>query len=162
MDVLTAVDNKMSKNLFNTVFRFIYIDRRDDFTQHNVNAFFGAVTQFSERNMNSFRPGRGSFTLHVYLHWIKGSPKRFFKKQRVQKRARHLYEAFRARAMPLGHHIPFREKHINEFYAQTSVLSAEEIATVYHPPGIPVGAQKLAPIEVKKSKPPSTLPIIEE
>ncbi len=134
-DTLKAIDNKLSKNLFESVLRFVYLDRRDAFTKENVFAFFGAVTQFSERNMNAFRPSKDSFTIHEYLKRIKGSPKRFNKDKRIEKRAGHLWQALRHRSMPLGHHVTLGDRFIKEFVIKTSVLSAEEIATIFHPPG---------------------------
>ncbi len=162
-DTLKAIDNKLSKNLFESVLRFVYIDRRDAFTKENVLAFFGAVTQFSERNMNSFRPSKDSFTIHEYLKRIKGSPKRFNKEKRIEKRAGHLWQALRHRSIPLSHHATFKDRFINEFVLHTSVLSAEEIATVFHPPGAPITAtQRLEPVTTKRAGPPLTLPVLEE
>lgn len=155
-EIVKGIQNKMSKNLFETIFRVIYIDRRDAFTSNNVMAVFGAVTQFSERNMNSFQPAAGSFTITQKLKYITGSTKRFFKKDRLDGRKRRLWEAYKSRSFPAGH--PLVE---GDYVTQWSVLSAEELATIYHPPGAPIGTQTLTPIEMKKSGPPPSLPIID-
>lgn len=163
MDTLKAIDNKLSKNMFESVLRFVYVDRRDAFTKENIFAFFGAVTQFSERNMNSFRPSKDTFTINEYLRWIRGSPKKFNKERRIEKRARHLWDALRHRSVPLSHHASFKEKFIDEFVIQSNVLSSEEIATIFHPPGAPISAtQKMEPVTTKRAGPPLTLPILEE
>lgn len=155
-DALKAIDNKMSKNLFQTIFRFIYIDRKDSFTGKNVLAVFASVTQFSDRATNSFKPGDGSSIWTEKLPWVRNSPKWFFKKRRLDKRREKMYEAYKERVMPLGH------RAWGDLKLETSVLSSEEIATIFHPPGKPIGAQRLAPLETKKGGPPSTLPLIEE
>lgn len=162
-EMLKAIDNKLSKNLFESILRFVYIDRRDAFTRENPFAFFGAVTQFSDRNMNSLRPQGDTFTFAPKLRFLKSHRTLFRKKQRVAKRAKLLYKAYRERAMPISHHATFRERNIDEFILRTSVLSAEEIATIYHPPGKPIVAvQKMEPITTKRAGPPLTLPVLEE
>jgi len=45
---------------------------------------------------------------------------------------------------------------------KTSVLSAEELATVYHPPLATVTAAKLRVLETRKGEPPVNLPLVEE
>lgn len=161
-EIMKGVENKMSKNLFETVIRFIYIDRKDSFTNSNVAAVFGAITQFSERNMNSLSPSKGTTIFAEYLDFIKGDPKNFFKEQRLDGRRRNLYQAFREREMPLDDHVTPWDKHVKEFFVCTSVLSAEELATIFHPPGVPVTAtQKMAPVQAKKVGPPLTLPTFE-
>ncbi len=157
-DVAKAVENKISKNLFETIFRVVYIDKKDTFASDNAKAFFGAVTQFSDRNMNNFKPAPGSFTIPEKLKYLAASPNLFFKKRRMVNRKRALYKAYRERAFPAGHPlVP------GDYFTQSIVLSAEELATVFHPPGAPITAiQKTSPVQAKKVGPPLTLPTFDQ
>lgn len=155
-DIMKAVENKASKNLFESILRFIYIDNRNAFTGSNVSAVFSAITQFSDRNTNSLSPGSGTFALAEKLPYKKGLKKFFFKKKRLNKRKAMVWHAYINREMPQ------RELyHPIDFHLETSILSAEELATIFHPPGSMVGAQRIGSLPSKKTSPPLGLPVIE-
>ena len=147
-DILKAVDNKLSKLSFESLLRFIYIDKRDSFTGANVPAVMGALRQFSTQNLNALRPNMATLT-------VPRAVGRFFRKPRLLKRKRKLFQNYIKRDMPMVPKWPF------SLYLKTSVFSVEELATLYHPPITYVGAPNLEPLEAKKGSAPSNLPIVE-
>ena len=139
-DVLKAVENKISKLGFETAIRFIYIDRRDSFTQANVAAVNGAIKQWNTQDMNGFRSIRETATfvtsrLFTYESW--------FRKRRIFYRKRLIYDLYKLRWFP----------------PKFSILNTEELATVFHFPLVTVEAPLLRRVEAKKGEPPANLPI---
>jgi hypothetical protein len=147
-EILKAVENKISKLCFEMIWRFIYIDKKDSFVASNVAAIMGAMKQFSTQNLNSFRPNSGTITTP------KASGK-IFRKRKLLERKKKLFISYIKREMPLEPKIPF----VLNF--KTSILSIDELATLYHPPITSVGAPSLRHLEAKKGSAPSNLPISE-
>lgn len=145
-EVVKAISNKISKFGFETIIRFIYIDRRDSFTQANVSAVMGAFQQFRTQNLNSLKPDRKIMTLRT--GWL---PTIFSKyKQLVEfSRKRRLFEKYRTRKF--GKYNKVRQE-------KFSILNTEELATIYHFPAIMVEAPRLRKLEAKKGGPPEGLP----
>lgn len=146
-EVLKAIENKISKLSFETIWRFIYLDKKDSFTDSNVAAVMGATRQFSTQNLNSLRPNTKTLTVPKWVGKI-------FRKPRLLKRKKQLFQSYRKREMPLEPKIPF------VLHFKTSILSIEELATLYHPPITAVGAPSLEHLEAKKGSAPPNLPII--
>lgn len=146
-DFLKAVENKTSKPGFETILRFIYLDKKDSFTSSNISAVMGVVNQFRTQNFNSFRPNPETVTKprNVGL---------FFRKPRLLRRKKKLFRSYLNREMPLQPKRPFSLRF------KTCILSIEELATIYHPPITIVGAPSLKRLESKKGSAPSSLPII--
>ncbi len=147
-EILRAVENKVSKLSFDSIVRFIYIDKKDAFTSSNVAAVMGAMRQFSTQHLNAFRPNVGTLTVPRAIGL-------FFRKPRMLKRKKKLFKTYRERIMPV------EPRRIFALRLTTSVLSTEELATVFHPPITAVGAQRLRRLETRKGGPPGSLPIIE-
>ncbi len=146
-EILKAIENKISKLSFETIWRFMYLDKKDSFTASNVAAVMGSMRQFSTQNLNSFRPNSQTIT----------TPKaagKIFRKRRLLKRKKKLFKSYMKREMPLQPRMPL----VLRF--KTFILSVEELATLYHPPIIAVGAPSLEHLEAKKGRAPSNLPII--
>lgn len=146
-DILKAVENKISKPGFETVIRFIYLDKRDSFTASNVSAVMGAMNQFRTQHINSFRPNPGTITAPRAVG-------KLFRKRRLLKRKKKLFQSYLKREMPLLPKRPFA------LFLKASILCVEELATLYHPPITAVGAPSLEPLGAKKGSAPSNLPVI--
>lgn len=131
-DVVKAIEQKIAKIGFETSIRFVYVDRRDSFTRANVSAVNGAFRQFNTQNLNSFRPDSRTFPL--VRQPLKGRRERARKKM--------LFFKYRARMMS----------------SKVSILNIEELATIYHPPIMAVGAPMLRRLESRKGEPPPALP----
>lgn len=139
-NVLEAIENKSSKFGFETAIRFVYIDKKDEFTQLNVAAVTGAFKQFGTQDRNSFKSIKETRT-HVTDDLL--TYKSWFRKGRIYARKRAIYDKYRNRAFP----------------DQSSILCTEELATVYHFPITSVEAPMLRRLQTRKGEPPSTLPM---
>lgn len=146
-EVVKAIGNKISKFGFETITRFIYIDRRDSFTQANVSAVLGAFHQFRLENLNAFRPNKKTMTLKT--GWLaKLFP--FYKRLNEFSRKRRIFDAYVRRRF--GRYNKTRPE-------KFPVLNTEELATIYHFPTAMVEAPRLEKLEAKKGGPPPTLPV---
>ncbi len=141
-----AIAVKIGKVGFETIFRVIYIDKKEGFNKANLSALSGALRVFNTQDLNSFRPGNGTLTSSSKVG-------RTFKKQRLLERKRLLFRAYKERLVKLQIH--------QYLHLQDSVLNAEELATLYHPPASFVQAPRLTQLEAKKGTPPMNLPVSE-
>ncbi len=144
-EVAEAVNRSIGKLGFRSGVRFLYIARKEMFHMSHVAGIMGALKQFASQNLNSFRPesktltnGRGWFS------FLFPSEKGFFHEQDLYMRKIKLYRAARRRRLPL---------------AKPFILNTEELATLYHLPGLAVRAPLLPRIQSKKGQSPATLPI---
>ena len=146
-EVVKAISNKIAKFGFETNIRFVYIDRRDSFTQANVSAVLGAFSQFRTGDLNSFKPDRRTMTLRS--GWLA----KFFPKykQLVEfSRKRRIFDGYVSRRF--GKYNKTRPE-------KFPILNTEELATIYHFPSMIVEAPRLQKLEAKKGGPPAGLPI---
>jgi len=136
IDVLKALERNMSKLGFDTGIRIMYFARRDKFSPINIASIIGVMKQYNTQNLNGFKPinsTAGGF-------WLK--------KQREYRKQKLMINAYRRR----GYFYP-------PFSKKSCVLTSDELATVYHYPGMAVGAPTFERSETRKGVPPSNLPI---
>ncbi|MCR4260726.1 MAG: hypothetical protein NUV96_00045 [Candidatus Colwellbacteria bacterium] len=143
---IKSIYNKMSKNAFECILRFIYIDDKDEFTPDNITAVMGALRQLGDQNLNQLAPHKPTLTTPsaVGLFW---------RKKKLAKRKRMLMINYIHRTMPKPIHIPFIDMKL-----KTSILNTEEIATLFHPPLSLVKSQRTQSIQSRKSQAPMDLP----
>lgn len=134
-EVVKSIENNISKLGFATRIRFVYIAKKDVFTKPRVSAIFGAIKQFNSLNLNGFKPDNKTKTKIDYFM--------------IQRR-----ETYRKRI--ILHNYKNRNFTPNPF-----VLNTEELATVYHFPGVSVSAPTMPRVEAKRGTPPPTLPTVE-
>jgi len=133
-EVIAAIQRKISKLLFDVTIRFVYIDRRDDFTRLNITSVMGFFRQFNTLNLNGLKPHKSSVT----------KADKPFKEQKEFWKKRVLFKSYIKR----------------KFNSDTKmVLNTEELATLFHFPVTSVEAPMLKRIEAKKGEPPLNLPI---
>ncbi len=133
-DVLKAVETNLGKIQFSTKGRFIYLGRRENYDKSlGVSAFWGALKQFGDDNLNGFKPDGDSKTFANYI----------FKVSRLRYRQRKLFRRYKNRSRD----------------GVTTVLSSEELATIYHLPDMNVMAPSISRVEAKRGGAPSNLPI---
>lgn len=149
-DTVKAVEGKMSKLAFEAILRFIYIDKKSEFSGENVTAVAGAINQFAAMNLNAFKPNMKTITI------ITKVPRLFNRARNLWHRKKWLYYHYLNRdiAQPSPFRYPLK--------LQTAILNTEELATVYHPPLATVTAAKLRVLETRKGEPPVNLPIVGE
>lgn len=131
--IIEAIENKISKLGFESVIRFVYIDRADAFTRGNIYATVSSFWQFSSLTLNAFKLNSKTTT---FGKWP-------FKKNKSRRRKRLIYDNYRIRHFP----------------KKFCVLNTEELATIYHPPLTGVKAVRLRRTEFKRGGPPTDLPV---
>jgi len=147
-ELIKAIDKKIGKPGFETVIRFVYIDKKDSFTSQNISAVMGTFRQFSYINM--FKPGAERVGIGV-KGWLGRLSKRY-RAWKETRQKRMVYWRYRMRNFGLFNKISLRAE-------KFSVLTPDELATLYHFPTITVAAPRLHRIASKKGEPPPELPI---
>lgn len=136
-DVVKAIKNSLARVAFESTIRFIYFgEKGQGFNKvTGVAGAMGAIKQFNDNNLNSLVPDNRTKTFANY----------HFQAPRLQYRQRKIFNDFKSidRA-GIAHH-----------------LTAEELATIYHFPGMNVKSSALNRIEAKKSGAPNNLPFEE-
>ena len=135
--IIEAIDNKISKLGFESILRFVYIDRSEKFTRSNIAAFLSSTRQFNTLNLNALKPNMRIMTI------AKGKFKWLFKKSKINRKKRLLYANYRTRHFP------------HKF----AIFNTEELATLYHFPISGVKSPLLWRIESRRGGPPQDLPI---
>lgn len=140
VDIVKAIERNISKIGLEMGFRWIYVARKDVYNPLAIPAVSGIFKQFASPNLNGFKTNGLVSTSVDYV----------FKNTRETMRKQRLYDAYRLRSFFLP---PYAKK------SKSFVLSTEELATIYHFPGMVAGAPGLERIEAKKGTPPANLPM---
>jgi len=138
-DVVAAIENKISKLGFETILRFIYIDKAASFSRNNVAAVTSALNQFNTQHLNALKSHAGTATKTFQP----------FKEHKLYYRKRKIFDDYRLRKFPSTIKLP-----------QPPILNTEELATIYHPPTTFVEAPTLKRLESRRGEPPAELPTI--
>ncbi len=140
-EVITEVERKLSKPIFRTNIRGLYIARRENWNSSHRYPARSYVSHFQTKNMNHIRFSSVSRTK---VHDI-------FRKRRVFYRARRMLRNAFLRFPPL---FPNRR-------AECAILNTEEMATIFHFPVRISGLTlpTVTRVESKKGGPPPNLPI---
>ena len=142
--VLEQVENKISQLGFKSGYRFIYIARKDCFHGVHISAVTGFFKQFYLNNLNSFKPNKNTWTLDKgWFYRLFPLDKGFGYKKNEFNKKWNIFQNYKKRS--------FVDKYI--------ILSVEELATLFHLPGIGVKAPAFPRVESKKGQPPAGLPI---
>lgn len=140
-EIITEVENKIKKPAFRTHIRGVYVAKRENWTSAHRILMRSHMAHFKTDNLNEFRFNSAT---KPKVHF-------FMRKRRTFLRARKM---FRMTVMRFPAMFPDRR-------SVAAILSAEELATIFHFPLRTTGT--LAPtmnrIESKKAGPPSNLPI---
>jgi hypothetical protein len=144
-DVLTAVELKMTKPIFNTHIRFIYMGKKDVWFKANFRLAFSYFSQYATANLNVLYPDGRTLT-KIHKHWF--FPYNYFRPRRTYLRRRKLFRHYVERITP--------------FFPRsggTFVLNTEEVASLFHFPSWLVSPVPGVPrVEAKKGAPPN-LPV---
>jgi hypothetical protein len=138
-DTVNAIERNAAKLPFDVGIRGLYIAESDQFRTVNIPGLIGAFKQFSAKGRNGFKPARGMTEFD--FSWED------YKEYRQNKARRQLFEAYRMRSY---FYPPYKRPHF--------ILSAEELATIFHFPGQVSQTPTFRRIESKKAQPPSDLP----
>jgi hypothetical protein len=138
-DTINAIERNGSKLPFDVGIRGLYIAEEDQFRAVNIPGMIGAFKQFNAKGRNGFKPTRGMTSFD--FSWED------YKEYRQNKERRRLFETYRLRSF---FYPPYKRSHF--------ILSAEELATLFHFPGQVSQTPTFRRIESKKAQPPSDLP----
>ncbi|RJQ36745.1 hypothetical protein C4552_02530 [Candidatus Parcubacteria bacterium] len=142
---IKAISRNITKPGFSTVIRFTYIARRDRFGLSHLSSFIGGLKQYNTLTLNSFKLN-GNAMATATTWWWPGFLKRKVKLEKKQL----FYKYFRLRKR-FTDTILMKSKRI--------VLNSEELATIFHFPGLATKAPLLPRIPARRAEPPPTLPI---
>lgn len=150
-DKMKAVGRKLSRPAFQSILRIVYIDDKDEFTNQNVTAVMGALAQLGDQNMNWFTANKKATT-------SKGGLKKLAlnKSKKLSHRKKLVMLNYIERAMPK----PVQFQSI-DLYLETSIMTPDEIATVFHPPTDLIKSERIKEIHSRKSQAPVDLPLKE-
>ena len=140
-EILTAIENKISKHGFKTCFRNIYLYERDVYVSAHGKIGRTYMSYFNTDALNQL----------VHYSKLRTRVHYFFRKRRLAARKKAILRRYIARFPP---HFPKRQG------PGLPILNAEELASIFHypsqayllPPGVPR-------IPAKKGGPPPNLPI---
>lgn len=159
-DVITALEENISKIGFEVIIRFLYLAPTTIFAKPNVAAVIGCFKQFNTQHLNAFKPNKKVTTKIDYQIQ--------FKKPREVYRKRKILAAYQKRDFVQHSKVI---KYLKPFFfeclpilkwffirSQPFVFNVEELATIYHYPGLMVKAPLTPKVEAKKGEPPTGLP----
>ncbi len=142
-DTIKALGRSVSKNGYDVGIRAMYVAPKDVWKADNLSGIIGGITHFNS-HMNGFKPVRDSEERYTHPLFV-------WKKRREKKRdseRQDLLDAYKRRAY---FYKPMKSPHF--------ILNSEELATMYHFPGIVSATPTFTRIESKKSQAPANLPI---
>ena len=139
-EVVSSIEEKMSKHLFEASIRCSYIAKTDVFFKpRGAKIPFSFLSQFSTMNLNGFKPIGKTKTKIVYI--MRGK-RLFLRKKAIFKKYINRYTPF------------------YPFPGGTFVLNSEELATIYHFPGRGVFPTSIIQrVESRKAEAPPGLPV---
>ncbi len=161
-DIVTAIEENISKIGFETIIRFVYLAPRDIFRGGVIKySIVGCYEQLNTQHLNSFKRN-GKIDPGVnYRIQLRGSRNLYRKKK--------IFAYYKKRNFPqystaIEYLKPFffeRLPILNWFFirSQPFVFNIEELATVYHYPTLMVKAPLVPKVESGKREPPIGLPV---
>lgn len=144
-EAVKAITRNITKPGWRAVVRMIYVARRDMFHLSHFASFIGAMKQYNTLTLNAFT--LNSRTLSGSVPWWLPE---FLTNRRKFRKQNTYYNYYRARK-------PFVDTRF--LRSKVITLNTEELATIYHYPGMTAKAPFLPRIEAKRSEPPAALPV---
>lgn len=150
---ISALDKSVTKFAFDTGIRLIYIAKKEAFSGGNYGGLAGSFKQFNSGELNSFKGRSGSTTGFDY-------PWQDPFKTKVRKMKAEYLEALQTRDyfwkdLPKLGLLDFWQDNGRPHF----VLNTEELATIFHFPGMVAQTPTMDRVDSKKATPPDNLPI---
>ena len=147
--IYDAIQRKMSKRMFDVGMRCLYLAKKEMSKGFAAGALEGALRLFNAPGMNGLTAVGPTNPVAFPHPWdnVMGSG--------TAKRKKNLYDAYVDRSY---FYPPFNE-YLDEKPRKIMLLTAEEIATIFHFPGEEVSTGGLSRIEARKAEAPANLPI---
>jgi len=146
-DVISAVEQKISKLGFQTNIRFLYLGNKESFYKPRLRLALSYFGSFTTQNLNSVVPHGQPYITKVKMSWF--LPINLLNQRRLYYRKRSIFRKYKMRVNPA---FPVD--------GGTFVLNTEELATIFHFPGrTSAPAPFIKRIESKKGEAPPELPV---
>lgn len=137
-DVIAAIDRNIAKLAFDVGFRGMYLASKDVYNGANIPGLLGVIRQYNSKDLNGLKlKNPTSFDY----------PWQDFKNLRLERIKRKHLRAFKLRG-----YFGMSGRPVN-------VMSTEELATMYHFPGVVASTPTFTRIMSKKAEAPSNLPL---
>jgi hypothetical protein len=140
--VITALDRSITKYAFDTGIRLLYVGKKEAF-EDNYGILTGTFKQYNSGELNSFKPRIGTSFDYPWQDPLG---------IRLPKMKAEMLEAYQLR--DYFWKSDYRKKDRPFF-----VLNTEELATIYHFPGLVAQTPTLNRVDSRKATPPENLPI---
>lgn len=140
--IISALDRSTTKFAFDTGIRLLYIAKKDAFV-NNFGMLMGTFKQYNSGELNSFKPRT---TTSFDYPWQDPFGRKV-KKQKIE-----MLEAYQLRDY-------FWKADYKNNTRPYFVLNTEELATIYHFPGMVAQAPSINRVDSRKATPPDNLPI---
>lgn len=155
-DIISAIERNTAKIGFDAGLRVIYIAEKDSFDGGNISSVMNLLKQYNTSDLNGFWHKRITAIDYPWQNYINIDIPPFAPSwpffsitgDVVEKKKMRIFELYKKRAY---FYKPYNRVPL--------VLSAEELATIYHFPGEVSATPSFARVEAKKSEPPVNLPI---
>ncbi|MDB5254608.1 MAG: hypothetical protein JWL80_674 [Parcubacteria group bacterium] len=142
-DVIAAIERTLGKPAFDTMIRGVYFADNDVLDKNRIGGLAGGFKSFSSNTLNGFKPGYNTGDYDYPWQDFRGTDKAHYEKV--------LLEAYKRRSF---FNTPFKN-----LKGTSYILTTEELATLWHFPGVVAGTPTLNRIPSKKAEAPSNLPI---
>jgi len=141
-DTIVAIQRNAGKLAFNTMVRLIYAAPIEIFDKMRGTGMIGSMRQFGSKTLNGIRPDK---FMSIEYPWkdFRGMNKRRLHRTHI--------EAYKRRSF---FEVPFRH-----LYGKPYVLTTEELATIFHFPGMTATTPTLTRVPSKKGEAPANLPV---
>jgi len=148
-EILAAIEQKMSKPIFRTTVRFIYMGRRDVWFKPNFRLAFAFYNEYTTNNLNAIFPNGKTLTKIKKALIFQPLNASFIRSRRHYLRCRKLLRNYIRRLTP---YFPRS--------GGTFMMTTEELASLYHFPGQGAAPAPGVPrIEAKRGGVPPELPV---
>jgi len=147
-EVLSAIEMKMSKPIFECTARFIYLGKRDVWFKPNFRLAFSYYNQYTSNNLNALFPIGRTLTKIKKFFIFRPFNATFIRERRMYLRCRKLFRNYINRLSP--------------FFPQTGgtfKMNTEELASLYHFPSWEVSPVPGVPRLESRKGPPPELPV---
>ncbi len=151
-DVLAAIEKKMSKPIFRSVVRFIFLGQRNIWFKPNFRVLFSYFNQYATNNLNGLFPLGSTLTKVKKSVFFPPINVPFIRNRRIFIKGRRLFRVYLKR---LSYFHPHPTK-------GTYMLNTEELASLFHLPSQQVAsAPGMERIDIRKKTQPPGLPMEE-
>lgn len=149
-EIITALEEKMSKPIFSCGIRFIYLGKRETWFKSNFRLAFAYFNGYATTNLNAIFPTGQTLTKIKKSFFL---PTNWVRARRHYLRCRRLFRNYVKRLSPL---FPRQAGKLN------FMMNIEELASLFHLPGQAIASTPfMERIEAKKGEAPSHLPVEE-